>query len=478
MSSAKTRFIHILTTFLLVSFNNVLALPVHAQYQSGVVPPTPLPTQSLSTTTSSCISSIKNNTLLSEAEKNYEIEACVSFEDPQRGYPYHPCKVIVDPISKIFVETFDAAKNTFVNSSGITGLLTKNVFEGLTTSAKALSNTILNRIPSQILSAIPNPDLRSTDYGMQYHFGCDTGNICAQSRKIQLPDPENPDGPLITVTGGNVCIPEESWGAYTAALVEDKLAADSQSNGEIRAMSTGKPSGIAWLMRSQSSPQSAFAGLCFRSSPRGQDILKTILAIKNPKQYGLSQALIAVPLPITALPGYTMEQNLTYHFYNDPGSAQWLLSQKKQIVDRINDYAISQLIIGFEDTVTKTQIMADKEKYFYNAITEDEVNEVGKCLQAAQKNEIYTAIGNFPVNDMGKFLSSVIFGILFSFAGAITLGCAIYSAIRIQLSQGGEGMSKARETLMHCLSGLALIIFAVFMLRFVGWDILRLPGLG
>jgi hypothetical protein len=64
-----------------------------------------------------------------------------------------------------------------------------------------------------------------------------------------------------------------------------------------------------------------------------------------------------------------------------------------------------------------------------------------------------------------------------SIAAFIAIGCIIYAAVQIQLSQGdAEKLKKARETLTSCILGFMLIIFSVFILRVIGVDILQIPG--
>jgi hypothetical protein len=62
-------------------------------------------------------------------------------------------------------------------------------------------------------------------------------------------------------------------------------------------------------------------------------------------------------------------------------------------------------------------------------------------------------------------------------AGGVAMLCIMYSAFRMQTSQGNpEAIKKAQETLTSCITGLVLIIFSVLILRIIAQDILRIPG--
>jgi hypothetical protein len=63
-------------------------------------------------------------------------------------------------------------------------------------------------------------------------------------------------------------------------------------------------------------------------------------------------------------------------------------------------------------------------------------------------------------------------------AGIAAFLCIIYAAFILQTSRGNpERIKKAREYLTNCIIGLLIIIFAVFVLRLIGVDILQIAGL-
>lgn len=104
--------------------------------------------------------------------------------------------------------------------------------------------------------------------------------------------------------------------------------------------------------------------------------------------------------------------------------------------------------------------------------------QFGQCVACASSGGYPSAIGCLPLDNIGKFIAETVFGIGLSFAGAICLLCIIYSAIMLQTSQGSsEQIEKARKILIQCLSGLVFIIFSIFILRFIGVNLLRIYGL-
>jgi hypothetical protein len=103
--------------------------------------------------------------------------------------------------------------------------------------------------------------------------------------------------------------------------------------------------------------------------------------------------------------------------------------------------------------------------------------ELEACIDCAEDmGGLYTAIGCIPLN-FSNFITNFILQIGIGIAGMASLLCIIYSAFMIQFSQGdAEKLQTAREQLVSCVIGLLLIIFSIFILRFIGKDILRLPG--
>src|SRR3989344_6075994 len=107
--------------------------------------------------------------------------------------------------------------------------------------------------------------------------------------------------------------------------------------------------------------------------------------------------------------------------------------------------------------------------------------ELANCLSCTNRgtgNEyFYSGLGCVPLS-FGRLINEYIFKYGIGIAGVIAFLCILYNALRIQLSQGQtEKMKKATDNIKSCLMGLALILFATFILRVIGVDILRIPGL-
>ncbi len=88
--------------------------------------------------------------------------------------------------------------------------------------------------------------------------------------------------------------------------------------------------------------------------------------------------------------------------------------------------------------------------------------------------EVPTALGCIPSDpaELAKWiLSSAIYA-----GGGIAFLISVWGGIGIVLSAGNpEGINKNKEMITSALSGLLFIIFSVFILRLVGYDILKLP---
>ena len=98
------------------------------------------------------------------------------------------------------------------------------------------------------------------------------------------------------------------------------------------------------------------------------------------------------------------------------------------------------------------------------------------CQSGANKG-IETAIGCVPVNtetEMVVFLGTWIMGI----AGGIAFLLIVVAAFQIITSRGNQDQLKAgQQMLTSAIAGLVFIIFAIFILRLIAVDILRIPGL-
>lgn len=102
--------------------------------------------------------------------------------------------------------------------------------------------------------------------------------------------------------------------------------------------------------------------------------------------------------------------------------------------------------------------------------------EIGQCLSCMNSGGYYSGLGCMPL-ELPQFISQYILGMGIGLAGGIAMLCIMYSAFRMQTSQGNpEAIKKAQENLTACITGLVLIIFSVLILRIIALDILRIPG--
>ena len=64
-------------------------------------------------------------------------------------------------------------------------------------------------------------------------------------------------------------------------------------------------------------------------------------------------------------------------------------------------------------------------------------------------------------------------------AGGIAFLLILFGGFQILTSAGNpEKLNEGRELVSSAVAGLLLIIFSVFLLRLIGYDILRIPGFG
>ncbi len=89
----------------------------------------------------------------------------------------------------------------------------------------------------------------------------------------------------------------------------------------------------------------------------------------------------------------------------------------------------------------------------------------------------WTAIGCIPTTPQAFIAKFLGFGI--GIAGGIAFLLILFGGLQILTSAGNpEKMNAGRELVSAAISGLLLIIFSVFLLRLIGYNILGLPGFG
>lgn len=90
--------------------------------------------------------------------------------------------------------------------------------------------------------------------------------------------------------------------------------------------------------------------------------------------------------------------------------------------------------------------------------------------------DINTALGCIPV-EMSKFIAWVL-PYLFGIAGTLAFLLMIYGFILIGTSQGDpKALQGAKETVTSAIMGLLVSLFAIFLLRLITLDILKIPGI-
>ena len=90
---------------------------------------------------------------------------------------------------------------------------------------------------------------------------------------------------------------------------------------------------------------------------------------------------------------------------------------------------------------------------------------------------IDTAIGCIPVGDTNAFMGWIL-GWAVGVGGGIAFLLIVYASFMVMTSQGVPDRLKAgQELLTSAISGLIMLIFSVFILKFIGIDILGLDNL-
>lgn len=89
---------------------------------------------------------------------------------------------------------------------------------------------------------------------------------------------------------------------------------------------------------------------------------------------------------------------------------------------------------------------------------------------------VNTALGCIPVQ-MGSLMQWLL-PTLFGIAGGVSFLLMVYGFILITTSKGDpKAVQGAQETISSALTGLIVSIFALFLLRLIAVDILKIPGI-
>jgi len=89
---------------------------------------------------------------------------------------------------------------------------------------------------------------------------------------------------------------------------------------------------------------------------------------------------------------------------------------------------------------------------------------------------ISTSIGCIPIDPQDLVVNYVL-KYAIGIAGGVAFLLIIWGAIQLLTSAGDpEKIGKGKETIVAAISGLLFIIFSIYLLRLIGYDILRIPG--
>ncbi|MBI3342894.1 hypothetical protein HY032_01940 [Candidatus Gottesmanbacteria bacterium] len=99
----------------------------------------------------------------------------------------------------------------------------------------------------------------------------------------------------------------------------------------------------------------------------------------------------------------------------------------------------------------------------------------GSC---PNENDISTQIGCINAKDTGGFVGEL-FRLGIGVAGGIAMLLILFGGFQILTSAGNpERLNEGKELVGSAIAGLLMIMFSTFLLKFIGVDILCIPGFG
>lgn len=102
---------------------------------------------------------------------------------------------------------------------------------------------------------------------------------------------------------------------------------------------------------------------------------------------------------------------------------------------------------------------------------------VGGTTLGGQQTGMWTAIGCIPTNAQGIITTIIQLGL--GIGGGVTLLLILAGAFRLSVAQGDPKQAEeAKEQITSAVIGLLFIIFSITMLRFIGVQVLNIPGFG
>ncbi len=101
---------------------------------------------------------------------------------------------------------------------------------------------------------------------------------------------------------------------------------------------------------------------------------------------------------------------------------------------------------------------------------------VKKVFAECGKEEIETAVGCINVSNPSSFITSIL-KIALGIGGGIAFFLMILGIFQIITSLGDPAkLNTGKELIWSAIAGLLMIIFSVFLLQFIGVQVLKLPG--
>lgn len=95
----------------------------------------------------------------------------------------------------------------------------------------------------------------------------------------------------------------------------------------------------------------------------------------------------------------------------------------------------------------------------------------------SQEEHAWTVIGCLPTSAAGFIQKILQFAV--SLAGGISFLLLLFAGFKILTSKGDVAqLASGKNLLVSSIVALFLILFAVFILRFIGFEILKIPGFG
>jgi hypothetical protein len=199
-----------------------------------------------------------------------------------------------------------------------------------------------------------------------------------------------------------------------------------------------------------------------------------------------------IPVPITGAGRFT---NLLYGGPVSTENIDELRTRVKQDIKDFFDPATGEVEVWVQQLANSARLIADIRVFMDRFFGSDTIDPAGmdygvfrsntfvrqyiSCLACAKYGGFPSALGCMPMDKVDRFLGEGVLSIGISIAGAFSVLCIIFGAIQFQLSAGESAkVQKAQKLITQCVLGLLIILFSIFLLRFVGVNLLRIYGLG